>query len=88
MGRERVRPHSHQRKCHSGYSSDFREGQVGIVETQLARCPKPRGREGTRILFLFWGFIWLKGTARVTCLPTYDYNSSTKNYKNETFPKY
>lgn len=30
MGRECVRPHSHQRKCHSGYSSDFRKSQVGI----------------------------------------------------------
>lgn len=32
MGRSHVRPHSHQRKCHSGYCSDFCEGKVGIGE--------------------------------------------------------
>lgn len=34
MGRSHVRPHSHQRKCHSGYCSDFCEGKVGIEEEE------------------------------------------------------
>lgn len=34
MGRSDVRPHSHQRKCHSGYCSDFCEGKVGIEEEE------------------------------------------------------
>lgn len=52
MGRDLVRPHSHPRKCHSGYCSDFCQGQVGMSgaprATSQARRPGVGGVTGAK----------------------------------------